>query len=186
MRTLKIAVTVAVIVVSCWGRVCWGADTGTFEVYGRLNTLSGNGPPLVTYDWTFGGQTTSGSFPSDCGIYGGFSSPYLTNQASGEDAFSGNIKLTVQGEICCTPGLEVFKPGCFDAEVSYDKCSEQARPSFFQVSVYLARNSNSTPVATWSVKDSTCQSTTSDPAGGYYEMTADGQSSATASVKPQY
>src|ERR1044071_3383755 len=188
MRFSNISLTVSLVAILAGFQTTFAADTGTFETTSEIHGLSGNlrvpfmacdSLPL-TYDYTFNGQTLSGAFGGCCGLYFGFRTETMTNHLSGEDGIAGSFVMTVPSEICCTPSFLMWGvPSCFDQELNYSwpnaaeggGCNESARPSSFTWSVYLSRNSNSIPVATWEINDVTCETTSSEPSHGYYELT---------------
>ena len=152
-------------------------------------TLSGNdqaqGCDLTSYDFTFAGQTVGGLFHGCCGIFYFNQSPPLTNNLAGESSYHGSIQMTQPGELCCAPSLTVNDvPGCFDVIIEYDFCSEDARPMSFDFFTSITRNSNSTPIATWSVKDSEGAPASISPQEGIYQLPADGMSTASPTLAP--
>jgi hypothetical protein len=94
------------------------------------------------------------------------------------------VALTISGEICGTWISLSGVPSCFDVltEQSPPTWTSGTRPSVVHWITTLRRNSNSVPVAAWSIKNHSGMLVSGAPVDGHHRLAADGMSQALAHV----
>jgi YD repeat-containing protein len=143
---------------------------------------------ILPYTFSFADQSAQGGFPDCCGYLPGYLSTDLTNQLVPEEAYSGSLTLGGDASLCCSGGFHLLSlPDCLDLEVSRiwptDCGFAFTHKSSMQFTAYLRRNSNSIPLASWSI-NKLSESPLPPVRGGFERLPADGKSTAQASSAP--